>query len=100
VIPTVTGGFNNRVPMNSFSLRAGEPLFITGRLAVGDALPDGTHQMILTGEPNARYLIEKRTVPNIWVPFLTLTNITGTAVFADPSQTQQTVQFYRARILD
>ena len=56
--------------------------------------------MILTGEVNARYLIEKRIVPNTWVPFLTLTNVTGTAVFSDPSQSQETVQFYRARILD
>jgi hypothetical protein len=100
VIATTAGAFNTRVPMKSFSLRAGEPLFTTGRLSVGDALPDGTHQMILTGEQNARYLIEKRIVPNTWTPFLTLTNITGTAVFSDPTQSQEAVQFYRARILD
>ena len=86
--------------MNSFSLRAGEPLFSTGRLAMGNALPDGTHSIVLTGEPKARYLIEKRQGENTWVPFLTLTNLTGTSTFSDPAQNQQSLQFYRARILD
>ena len=86
--------------MTSFSLRAGEPFFTTGRLAFGNSLPDGTRQIVLTGEAGTRYLIEKRIVPNNWVPFRTLTNTTGTATFSDTNQNSQAVQFYRARILD
>ena|SRR5260221_7506967 len=47
---------------------------ITGRLAVGDRLPDGTQQFDLSGEPSTRYLIEKLLPPRNWVPLLTLTN--------------------------
>jgi len=97
VAPTRTGSF---VMMHSFTLRAGEPFFITGLLGVGDRLPDGTQQFILTGEAGVRYLIEKLLPPNNWVPLLTLTNATSTAIFTDPQQNQNAVQLYRARILD
>jgi len=102
LLPTQTGTGTslNRVPMQSFSLRAGKPFFITGKLSVGEKLPDGTFQLILTGEAGARYLIEKRFPPNNWTPFLTVTNATGTVLFTDPAQQQHTVQFYRSRILD
>ena len=55
---------------------------------------------MLTGEAGTRYLIEKRIVPNNWVPFRTLTNTTGSTTFSDTNQNNQAVQFYRARILD
>jgi hypothetical protein len=94
-------GLGGRLLMHSFSLRAGEPFFITGRLSLGDTLPDGTQQFLLSGEPNARYLIEKQLPPNNWIPFLTLTNGAGASIsFSDPSQTQNAVQLYRARLLD
>lgn len=86
--------------MRSLSLRAGEPFFITGRLGVADRLPDGTQQFILTGEAGGRYLIEKLTPPSTWVPFLILTNSAATSVFTDSAPPKQTLQLYRARILD
>ena len=78
IFPTQTG---NRVAMQSFSLRAGEPFFITGRLSIGERLPDKTQQFILTGEAGARYLVETRLPPNNWAPFLILTNTTGMTTF-------------------
>jgi hypothetical protein len=92
--------FNNMVRLRSFSLRAGEPFFVTGVLSIGDQLPDGTQQYVLTGEPGARYLIESRQPPNSWLPLIILTNSTGTTLFSDPNQAQHPLQFYRSRILD
>jgi hypothetical protein len=86
--------------MQSFNLRAGEPFFITGRLSVGDKLPGGDRQFVLTGDAGFRYLIEKRLPPHDWVPLMTVTNTTGTVTFTDPEQRDRQVQFYRARILD
>jgi len=88
------------VRMQSFSLRAGEPFFVTGRLSVGEPLPGGNRQFLLTGDPGFRYLIEKRLPPHDWVPLLTVTNATGSVVFTDPEQQNRPMQFYRARILD
>ena len=98
--PTITSTFGRRVPMESFSLRAGEPFFFAALLAVGERLPGGKPQIILTGEPGVRYLVETREPPNNWVPLLVLTNTTGTSLFTDPNELNRPVQFYRARMLD
>ena len=87
-----------RVP--GFNLRAGLPFFFTGRLAIGDTLPDGTPQMILEGQSGFRYLIEKQSPPNNWLSFLVVTNTTGTVVFPRAEPASDTVEFYRSRILD
>jgi len=97
IYPTLN---NSRVATLSFSLRAGEPFFISGRLSVGETLTNGTQQFILVGERAARYLIETRQPPNNWVPLLILTNATGTAVFTDTNQLYNSIQLYRARLLD
>jgi hypothetical protein len=100
VFEAIAGTFGPQVLTESFSLRAGEPFFITGRLSVGEPLPNGTREFILTGDAGFRYLIEKRFPPNNWSPLLTVTNTTGSVVFTDPEATAHAVQFYRARILD
>lgn len=86
--------------MPGFSLRAGLPFFFTGRLAIGDPLPDGTPQMLLYGQPGFRYLIEKQSPPNNWLPFLVVTNVTGTVVFPRAEPASDAVEFYRSRMLD
>jgi hypothetical protein len=100
VFPTLTTSSGRRVLTESFTLRAGEPFFVAGRLAVGERLPNGTRQYTLTGEVGARYLVESRQPPNNWVPFMVLTNIVNPTIFSDPEQNHRPVQFYRARILD
>jgi hypothetical protein len=83
-----------------FNLRAGLPFFYTGRLASGGHQSDGSWQIILTGEPGFRYLIEKRSPPNDWSPWLVVTNVTGTVTFEETNPVQHPVHFYRSRILD
>ena len=100
VVHATAGIFGPQIMTESFSLRAGEPFFITGRLSAGDPLPGGDRQLILVGDAGFRYLIEKRLPPQNWVPFLTVTNATGSVVFIDPEARNHPVQFYRARILD
>ena len=100
VFQAIAGTFGPQVLTESFSLRAGEPFFITGRLSAGEQLPGGDRQFVLTGDAGFRYLIEKRLPPQNWVPLLTVTNTTGSVVFTDPEAKDRPVQFYRARILD
>lgn len=100
VYPTRTSGNGNRVVTQSFSMRLGQPFFQAGRLGIGQPQLGQPPQFTLTGEAGARYLVEKRQMPNSWAPFLILTNTTGTVVFSDQSQTNATMQIYRARILD
>ena len=93
----VTGPF---LPLTSFSLRAGLPLFVTGVLSRGDRLPDHTIQWVLTGSPGFLYLVEKKHPPQDWSPLVIVTNTTGVATFTDPDQSNSSVNFYRSRILD
>jgi hypothetical protein len=99
IYPTVIGPNKTLRPL-SFSLRVGDPFFVTGRLSPGETLPDGTQQFVLMGQRAGRYLIESQQPPNNWVPFLVLTNTTGTSVFTDTNQSSGSVHFYRARLLD
>ena len=84
----------------NFHLQAGLPFFSNGVLTVGNPLPDGTVQFILQGAAGFRYLIEKQLPPNLWSPFLIVTNVTGSVTFTDPQQAQANMGLYRARILD
>ncbi len=88
------------VPMISFSLKAGLPLFTTGRLEVNSVPTEGPIEWKLTGVVGARYLVEKRHPPADWVPLLLLTNQTGTVLFTDTNAASESINFYRARILD
>ena len=88
------------VPIADFHLQGGLPFFYNGRLAVGDRLEDGTQQFVLQGAAGFRYLIEKEAAPNVWSPFLVVTNSTGTVTFVDSRQSQNSVGLYRARLLD
>lgn len=100
VFQAIAGTFGPQVFTESFSLRAGEPFFVTGRLSVGEQLPGGDRQFVLIGDPGFRYLVEKRLPRRDWVPLLTVTNTTGSVVFSDPEAKDRPLQFYRARILD
>lgn len=100
IIPVFTTRFITRVDMQSFSLRAGQPFFVAGILGIGDSPLGEPPRFTLSGEIGVRYLVEKRQMPNSWVPFLIVTNATGTVIFSDPSQTNAPMQLYRARILD
>ena len=101
VIQLTTAGSTATVTsVPGFNLRTGLPFFYTGRLAIGDALPDGTPQMILFGQTGFRYLIEKQSPPNNWLPFMVVTNVTGTVIFPRAEPAPDAVEFYRSRMLD
>ncbi|MBI1178748.1 hypothetical protein GC207_15050 [bacterium] len=85
---------------DSFSLQDGLPLFTTGLLSFSAHSPNGGVEWELQGEAGFRYLIERRTPPNTWDPFLIITNTSGVTQFEDPLGSQGAVRFYRARILD
>lgn len=89
-----------KVPMFTFSLNAGLPLFSTGKLQVHDRLPGNVIEWKLTGAGGSIYLVEKRNPPADWEPFLVVTNLTGTVIFTDPDPNGGSARFYRARILD
>lgn len=90
----------SRVPMASFSLNAGFPLFTTGKVEV-NARGDGQSiEWKLTGAAGARYLIERRTPPQNWAPLMVVTNTSGTVLFSDTNQTEGSASFYRSRMLD
>lgn len=84
----------------SFSLRAGFPAFTTGRIELANSLPDTTLVWQLTGAAGFRYLVERQTDGRNWLPFVVLTNETGTVEFPDQTSPETTMQIYRARILD
>lgn len=89
-----------KVPMFTFSLNAGLPIFSTGKLQVNDRLPGHAIEWKLTGAAGSIYLVEKRDPPADWGPFLVVTNLTGTVLFTDPDPNGGSARFYRARILD
>jgi hypothetical protein len=87
------------VPMVSFNLRAGSPLFTTGILSVKQRENGKPVEWQLIGAAGSRYLIEKRTPPQTWMPLCVVTNTTGTALFAD-TNANGSGSFYRSRMLD
>ena len=103
IIMTITAG-GGEYPtdylrdLQSFSLSAGLPQFVAGRLQSGGLAPDGTAIWELKGEAGYRYVIERSTLDFVWRPLLVLTNASGIATFVDPAPTAPS--YYRARILD
>jgi hypothetical protein len=90
-------------PMNglqSFSLQAGLPNFITGRLEMVEQSSDGTVTWRVTGAAGFRYLVERQTDGASWEPFKVVEAQNGTATFTDTTETQASIQIYRARMLD
>jgi hypothetical protein len=63
-------------------------------------LPNGKREWILTGEENSHYVVEKKNPPNDWMPLMVLFNETVTVTLVDPDQSNSSVRFYRARLLD
>jgi hypothetical protein len=86
--------------LQSFSLQAGLPEFVAGRLDFVGSNPDGSLTWELTGNAGYRYVIEKSSGDANWNPFLVLTNFLGTVTFSDASTNATGVSIYRARILD
>ena len=83
-----------------FSLQAGFPLFSTGTLGIHSRSPGEPIEWKLIGAPGFRYLIEKRMPPQNWLPFLVVTNTTGTILFTDTNAQSASINFYRSRMLD
>jgi hypothetical protein len=88
------------LPLQSFTLQAGLPNFVTGNLALLQTSSDGTMVWQLTGAAGFRYLIERQANATGWEPFTVVTNTTGTATFTDTAASNAQTQFYRARMID
>ena len=88
--------------LQSFSLQAGLPYFEVGSISFLKRQPPNSMVWALQGQPNSIYLIEKsdRSRGTIWLPFLVLTNVTGTVTFTDAANSGAANVWYRARILD
>jgi hypothetical protein len=84
----------------SFSLQAGEPVLATAKLYPGGQTPTGDLEWLLVGDIGAQYVVEHRSPPNDWSPFLLITNLTGTVTFVDTNAKNSSPNFYRARILE
>lgn len=84
--------------LQSFSLSAGLPQFVAGRLQLDGLAPDGTATWQLQGEAGYRYVIERANSNFVWRPLLVLTNVSGIVTFVDPAPAPP--GYYRARILD
>jgi hypothetical protein len=83
--------------LKSFTLSAGLPEFVAGRLAlVGQS--NGVVTWALVGHEGYHYLIERADTGFVWEPFLVVMNETGTATFQAP--VSQNPNFFRARILE
>jgi hypothetical protein len=57
-------------------------------------------QFQLDSETGGRYLIQKSFGLSSWLPFLDLTNTTGTILLTDPSAGTSAQSFFRASKLD
>jgi hypothetical protein len=88
------------VPMVTFKLRAGSPLFTAGVLSVNRHDHNQPIEWKLVGASNSHYLIEKRTPPQSWSPLFVITNTAGSVLFMDTNSSTTQVNFYRARMLD
>jgi hypothetical protein len=67
------------------------------RLAEVQYLAGGRFQFILFGEIGARYVIEYSADLAAWTTLGTVTNVTDSVLFVDPSAITSTQRFYRAR---
>ncbi|MBI3413929.1 MAG: immunoglobulin domain-containing protein [Verrucomicrobia bacterium] len=90
------------VGLTSFSLHAGLPRFNVGSIQLAERHADGAIIWSLQGEPGFRYAVEKspRSDAKVWMPYIVLTNATGTIKFSDYSNSGEETGFYRARLLD
>ncbi len=84
--------------LQSFSLRAGLPYFEQAVIQFVQQLPDGSMVWSLTGAPGYVYLIEENSGNNVWQPYTTVTNVTGTVNFTNMPSGGMTL--LRSRILD
>ena len=84
--------------MQSFSLQAGLPYFEQAVIQFVQQLPDGSMVWSLTGAPGYIYLIEEDSGNNVWLPYTTVTNVTGTINFTNMPGSGMTL--FRSRILD
>jgi hypothetical protein len=86
--------------LRSFSLQAGLPSFNSGRIRLLAREPRGVFRWELEGSPGFRYLVEKRSPPARWEPYLILTNQTGRVEFTAQAGDGPNPEFFRSRILD
>ena len=87
-------GASSRITLSLGSGSAPTPI----QLAPLARLPDGTMQLLLTGEPNRPYVIEFSEDLTSWSPLSTQTTLANGAVtFVDLTATNASHRFYRAR---
>lgn len=102
-VQTVGGGSQPPTPLGglqSFSLQAGRPQFISGRITFVERRPGGVVVWSHHGETGFRYLIEKSVHGFEWRPYLVITNHGPEELFTDAASSASRVVFYRSRILD
>jgi len=100
---TAGGGSSAPAPLTglqSFSLTAGLPEFNVGVIQFVNWQSDGSVVWSLTGEAGYTYLVEEAALDWVWIPYLILTNTTGTIQFTNSVNTNSRGALYRARILD
>jgi hypothetical protein len=100
---TAGGGSSAPAPLTglqSFSLTAGLPEFNVGVIHFVNRQTDGSVVWSLTGEAVYTYLLEEAAPDWVWIPYLILTNTTGTIQFTNSVNTNSSGALYRARILD
>jgi hypothetical protein len=68
------------------------------RLQAVGRLPDGSFQIQLTGGIGFRYAVETSSNLTSWTPWTNVTNTSRTITVNDPSATNATRRFYRARL--
>lgn len=86
--------------LGPFSVHTGDLLYASAKFEVGDMLPDGRPEWILTGEIDSIYSIEVSDGSGFWSPLILLTNTTGTVTFVDPQAVSSSARYYRAQILE
>jgi hypothetical protein len=86
--------------VQSFALTAGLPEQASGRIEPGVRHGSDPITWNLIGASGMTYLVEKKLPPQNWVPLVVLTNLTGVVSFTDPDPANESVKFYRARLLD
>lgn len=88
--------------LSSFKLEAGLPEFTVGQIEFLQRNSNDSILWQLRGEAGFRYVVEKTAVTGTlnWVPFIVLTNSTGTVTFEDQTGSGEGTALYRARIFD
>jgi hypothetical protein len=84
------------LPLPDFSADLAGIVYPPPRLTAGGVSPTGGFQFRLDSETGGQYLIQKSSDLFNWLPFLDVTNTTGTIILTDPSAGTNGHSFFRA----